>query len=122
MAPQMSSTWTTGRQGLPSLTMAMRLVVHANAHRSLITMSNRMRGEGPYAVALRRNTGEKPLPAIGRLALDANLAFRIRGLRIRARGLVEEVAGAGAVDAARRGVDEAANTDIPAFCASATEP
>ena len=60
----MSSTWTTGRHGLPSLIIAMRFVVQASAHRSLITMSNRMRGEGPNAVALRRNTGAKPFSAM----------------------------------------------------------
>ena len=47
IASQMSSTCTMGRQGLPSLTMAIFFCVEASAHRSLSTMSKRMRGEGP---------------------------------------------------------------------------
>jgi hypothetical protein len=65
IASQMSSTWAMGRHGLPSLTIAIFLRIQARALRSLSTMSKRMRGEGPYAVALRRNTTEKRSSAMG---------------------------------------------------------
>src|ERR1044072_4234208 len=55
----MSSTWTSGRHGVPSLVILISLVIQANPERLLRTMSNRMRGLAPKAVALRRNTGEK---------------------------------------------------------------
>ncbi len=66
----MSSTCTTGRQGLPSLIMAIFFTVQARPLRSLITMSKRMRGEAPYAVALRMNVTQKRPSAIGATSLS----------------------------------------------------
>src|SRR6516164_3849795 len=43
--------------------MRTSLVVHASPARLLRTISNRMRGLAPNAVALRRNTGEKSVSA-----------------------------------------------------------
>src|SRR6185437_14637295 len=83
IAAQISSMCTTGRHGLPSLVIAIRWVVQASAHRSLITMSKRIRGEGPKAVALRRNVTQKSWPAIGRTSRSTNvlhLAYAVCGL------------------------------------------
>ena len=60
----MSRPCTSGRQGLPSLIMAIFLVVQASPDRLFSTMSNRCRGEAPKAVALRMNVGEKSSSAI----------------------------------------------------------
>ena len=59
MALPMSIACTSGRHGEPSLVMAISRVVNASPDRLLSTMSKRMRGEAPNAVALRRNVGEK---------------------------------------------------------------
>src|SRR5215510_2613845 len=55
----MSSTWTRGRHGVPSLVSLISLVVQARPARLFNTRSNRILGERPYAVALRRKVGEK---------------------------------------------------------------
>ena len=55
----MSSACTSGRHGEPSLVMAISFVVHASPERLFRTMSKRMRGDAPKAVALRMNVGEK---------------------------------------------------------------
>ena len=43
---------------MPSLVIAIRPLVAAMPHRLFSTMSKRIRGEAPYAVALRRKVGE----------------------------------------------------------------
>ena len=63
IAWQMSSMWTSGRHGVPSLVILISLVVEANPARLFRTMSNRIRGLAPNAVALRKNTGEKLVSA-----------------------------------------------------------
>ncbi len=110
MASQMSSMCTTGRHGLPSLIIAMRLVVQASARQVVEhdVEAHARRG------AVRRRVAQEHRAEIAAghradVALDQRLAFGIGGLRIGGRGLVEEVAGARAVDAARGGVDEAAD-------------
>ena len=50
----MSSMWTSGRHGVPSLSRRTWPVVIAIAVRLFTTMSSRNRVEAPYAVALRR--------------------------------------------------------------------
>ena len=50
----MSSAWTSGRHGLPSLWSRTSPRVNAVPVRLLTTMSARSRGDEPYAVALRR--------------------------------------------------------------------
>jgi hypothetical protein len=57
-ARQMSSAWTMGRHGVPSLLMSTFPVATAQAVKLFKTMSQRSRGETPYAVALRKSTGE----------------------------------------------------------------
>src|SRR4029077_12957797 len=47
------------------------------------------------------------------VALDEHLALRVCGLRVYRGCLVEEVTGTGAVDAARRRVDEPADAALP---------
>jgi hypothetical protein len=44
--------------------MAILFSVHASPERLLSTMSKRIRGLAPNAVALRRNVGENSSPAI----------------------------------------------------------
>ena len=56
-ARQMSSTWTIGRHGVPSLLIRTLPVATAQAVRLFKTMSHRTRGDTPYAVALRSRTG-----------------------------------------------------------------
>ena len=104
---QMSSTWTIGRQGVPSLSIRISFVVQASPQRLLRTTSKRIRGDAPQAVALRRNVGEKPSSASTRdVLLDELLALGVRGLRVERRLLVDELLVGCAVDAARRRVDE----------------
>ena len=55
----MSSACTSGRQAMPLLRSRTSPASSALPTRSLTTRSPRSRGENPYAVALRRNTGEK---------------------------------------------------------------
>ena len=76
-------------------------VVRARPARLFSTMSNRMRGDAPYAVAFRRNTGENRSSASAPTsALDEDLAARVGRLGIR-RGLFgDEGLAARAVDAA----------------------
>ena len=50
---------------MPSLVMVMRPVVQASPARLFSTMSKRMRGEAPNAVALRRKVGAKRSSASG---------------------------------------------------------
>src|SRR5262249_50878609 len=57
----MSSTWTSGRHGVPSLVIRISFVVQARPARLFSTMSNRIRGDAPYAVALRMYVGAKSL-------------------------------------------------------------
>src|SRR5262245_39271499 len=55
----MSSMWTSGLHGVPSLWMRTSPVVTAAPTRLLTTTSERRRGETPYAVGLRRKVGLK---------------------------------------------------------------
>src|SRR4030095_4525492 len=55
----MSSTCTSGRQGVPSLLIKTSPVVYAKPTRLFTTRSLRSFGETPYAVAFRRNVGLK---------------------------------------------------------------
>src|SRR6516165_1456045 len=80
---QMSSIWTSGRQGVPSLVILISLLVQANPARLLRTMSNRMRGLAPKAVALRKKTGEKWASASAPTSRSTNtlhLAYAVCGL------------------------------------------
>src|SRR6266545_2772174 len=61
----MSSTCTSGRQGVPSLLMRTSPDVNAWPARLFTTMSARRRGETPYAVAFRRKVGLNRSSAIG---------------------------------------------------------
>jgi hypothetical protein len=47
IARQMSSAWMSGRQGVPSLSIAITPVVQARPARLFRTMSKRIRGEAP---------------------------------------------------------------------------
>ena len=59
IASVMSSACTSGRHGVPSFVRRIPPVVHASPARLFSTTSNRIRGEAPKAVALRRKVGEK---------------------------------------------------------------
>ncbi len=59
-ARAMSFAWTRGRHGVPSDRTRTSPVSTAVPTRLFTTMSARSRGEYPKAVALRRNTGQKP--------------------------------------------------------------
>src|SRR5437868_15441984 len=56
--------WTSGRQGEPSEIILISPVVQAIPIRLLSTMSNRIRGLAPNAVAFRRNVGWNVSPAM----------------------------------------------------------
>ncbi len=64
MALAMSRPCTRGRHGVPSLVMAISPRVKASPARLLSTMSKRIRGDAPNAVALRRNVGAKSSDAM----------------------------------------------------------
>ena len=64
-ALEISSACTSGRHGLPSLFIAILFVVQARPDKLLTTMSKRIRGDAPNAVALRMKVGEKVSSAIG---------------------------------------------------------
>ena len=82
----MSSTCTSGRHGVPSLWMRISPVVKAYPTRLFTTRSARRRGDMPYAVAFRRNTGLKRSSASARhVALDQHLRFAVRRDRIERR-------------------------------------
>src|SRR3989442_6384394 len=59
-----SKPCTNGRHGVPSLVILISRVVHARPAKLFSTISNLILGEAPYAVAFRRNVGEKLLSAI----------------------------------------------------------
>ena len=68
---------------MPSLVIAMLRSVHASPHRLLSTMSNRILGDAPNAVALRRNDGEKSSSAIAdrsRSTKALHFAYDVSGL------------------------------------------
>ena len=67
----MSSTCTIGRQGVPSLLISTLPVATACAVKLFSTMSQRSRGDRPYAVALRRITGQKAALAISSRSFSA---------------------------------------------------
>ena len=120
MASQISSTCTTGRQGLPSLIMAMRLVVQASAREVVEDdVEAHPRRRAICGGVAQEHGAEVCTCHPSHIALHQYLAFGVRGLRVRSRGLVEEVTGARAVHAAGRGVDEAPDADGPGFLARA---
>src|SRR5688572_25414901 len=83
-ARQTSCTWITGRQGFPSLYTVILPVVAAAAMRLLRTVSNRIRGDSPYIVPLRRNVGENPVDARLRMPASARTferAYSVSGAR-----------------------------------------
>ncbi len=105
-----SSAWTSGRQGVPSLTIAILPVVHESPAKLFKTMSNRIRGEAPKAVALRMKVGEKLSSAIrlkSRSTRVLHSAYAVCGFT----GEVSSTSPWHAVHAARRHVHEALDTD-----------
>ena len=108
-----SRMWTNGRHGRPSLSIRITFSVQAWPARSLTTRSKRIRGDAPKAVALRRNVGEKL--SLGKrrdVALDEDLALGVGGQRLELGRLGAEAVPGGAVDAARRHVDEALDARV----------
>src|SRR6516162_2004372 len=79
---QISSMWTSGRQGVPSLVILISLVVQANPARLLRTMSNRMRGLTPKCRGVTQEYREIHVGECADIALDQYLAPGIGGLRI----------------------------------------
>ena len=101
----MSRACTSGRHGDPSLVIAIRLVVQARPDRLFSTMSKRIRGLAPNAVAFRRKVGEKSSSAMAdSRARPAPCTGRRTSAATRA-GLVDGAVG-DAVDAAGGHVDE----------------
>ena len=109
----MSSMWTIGRQGVPSLLMWTRPSAYAQATRLFSTRSKRRRGETPYAVALRRNVGLNALiRQLRHVLLDADLRDGVGRDRVKLGRLVHEIVAGFAVAAARGGVEEARHAGL----------
>ena len=110
----MSRMCTSGRHGEPSLCSSTLPVVTACPTRLLTTMSARRRRDTPYAVALRRYTGENVSSASSLTSCSTRTfdsPYGVTGLN--GGRLVEQVVAAGAVQAARRREQEPLDAGRP---------
>ena len=113
-AREMSSMWTSGRHGVPSL-LSMTLPVGHGPRRQVVDDDvEASRGETPYAVALRRKTGLNSVVGQRRdVALGEHLGLAVRRDRAAARrDSSSRSSPRGAVVAARRREQEARDAGV----------